>query len=390
MRSIGVVTTSRADYGIYLPVLRRISHEPGLNIRLFVTGMHLSPDFGRTVEDIEKDGFMIQEKVEMLLASDTPEDIAKSMGLGTIGFAKAFSRWKPDILLVLGDRFEMHAAAVAALPFMIPIAHIHGGERTEGAIDEALRHSITKMSHLHFVATDDFAHRVIQMGEEPWRVIISGAPSLDNLKEFVPLTLAELEVRVGMALPERGFLLVTFHPVTLEYEQASEQTNNLLAALAAIEMPVVFTLPNADTAGKEVRKLICEFVAKISSARAVENMGTRGYFSLMARAAAMVGNSSSGLLEAPSFQLPVVNVGTRQLGRVRAANVLDCGYEKKDIMDALYISLSLKFRTSLAGLVNPYGDGNAADRIVTLLKEVDLDKNLLIKHFYDLPQDSRV
>lgn len=390
MRTIGVVTTSRADYGIYLPVLKRLSREPQLDIRLFVTGIHLSPDFGRTVEDIEKDGFAIQEKVEMLLASDTPEGVAKSMGLGTLGFAQAFSRWKPDILVVLGDRFEMHAAVVAALPFIIPVAHIHGGEQTEGAIDEAMRHSITKMSHLHFVATEEYAHRVIQMGEEAWRVIISGAPSLDNLNGFVPLLLAELEARVGMALPERGFLLVTFHPVTSEYERAGEQTDNLLAALASIEMPVVFTLPNADTAGREVRKRIRKFVEKTPSTREVENLGTHGYFSLMARAAAMVGNSSSGLLEAPSFKLPVVNVGTRQLGRVRAANVLDCSYGKKDIVDTLHIALSLKFRTSLVGLVNPYGDGNAADRIVTRLKEIDLDKNLLIKHFCDLPQDSRV
>lgn len=385
MRTIGVITTSRADYGIYLPILRRLCREPGLDVRLYVTGMHLSAGFGHTVKEVEKDGFTIQEEVEMLLASDTPEGIAKSMGLGTIGFAQAFSRWKPDILVVLGDRFEMHAAVVAALPFMIPIAHIHGGERTEGAIDETLRHSITKMSHLHFVSTKDYADRVIQMGEEPWRVIISGAPSLDNLKEFVPFRLEELEARVGMALSNRGFLLVTFHPVTLEFAQAGEQIDNLLAALLAIKMPVVFTLPNADLAGMEVRNHICEFVDKTSSARALENFGTRGYFSLMAHAAAMVGNSSSGLLEAPSFELPVVNVGTRQRGRIRAANVIDCDCKKETIVNALSRAFSREFRDSIKGLVNPYGDSNAAEYISVRLMHTPLDEKLIVKRFYDLP-----
>jgi UDP-hydrolysing UDP-N-acetyl-D-glucosamine 2-epimerase len=355
-------------------------------MRLFVTGMHLSPDFGRTVESIEKDGFEIQEKVEMLLASDTPEGVAKSMGLGTLGFAQAFSRWKPDFLVVLGDRFEMYAAVVAALPFKIPIAHIHGGELTEGGIDEALRHSITKMSHLHFVATEEYSRRVIQMGEEPWRVIISGAPSLDNLKEFVPLSPAELEARVGMALPERGFLLVTFHPVTLEFERAGEQIDNLLAALAMIDMPVVFTHPNADTAGREVKNRIREFVDKTPSARALENLGTRGYFSLMARAGAMVGNSSSGLLEAPSFKLPVVNVGTRQRGRVRAANVIDCDCKKEEIVDSLNRAISHEFRDSIKGLINPYGDSNASEYIFIRLINTPLDEKLIVKRFFDLPR----
>jgi len=386
MRSIGVVTTSRADYGVYLPILKRLSREPQLDMRLFVTGMHLSPDFGRTVESIEKDGFEIQEKVEMLLASDTPEGVAKSMGLGTLGFAQAFSRWKPDFLVVLGDRFEMYAAVVAALPFKIPIAHIHGGELTEGGIDEALRHSITKMSHLHFVATEEYSRRVIQMGEEPWRVIISGAPSLDNLKEFVPLSPAELEARVGMALPERGFLLVTFHPVTLEFERAGEQIDNLLAALAMIDMPVVFTHPNADTAGREVKNRIREFVDKTPSARALENLGTRGYFSLMARAGAMVGNSSSGLLEAPSFKLPVVNVGTRQRGRVRAANVIDCDCKKEEIVDSLNRAISHEFRDSIKGLINPYGDSNASEYIFIRLINTPLDEKLIVKRFFDLPR----
>lgn len=384
MRTIGVVTTSRADYGIYLPVLRRLTREPSLETRLFVTGMHLSPEFGMTVEAIEADGFAIQERVQMLLSSDTPEAIAKSMGLGTIGFAQAFARWKPDILLVLGDRFEMHAAAVAAVPFKIPIAHIHGGEVTEGAIDDAFRHAITKLSHLHFVSTDVSARRVIQMGEEPWRVTVTGAPSLDNLNDFVPLAPEELEARVGMALPEGGFLLVTFHPVTLEYEYAGEQVDALLAALEARRMPIVFTLPNADTAGRSSRERIRSFVCRTSSSRAVESLGSRGYFSLMARAAAMVGNSSSGLIEAPSFHLPVVNIGNRQRRRLRSANVVDCGYSVGEVAAALDAALSPSFRESLVDLVNPYGDGSAAKRIVSRLEEVESVPALVWKVFRDL------
>ena len=388
MRTIGVVTSSRADYGIYLPILRRLSKEPGLETRLFVTGMHLSPDFGRTVEAIEADGFAIQQRVEMLLASDTPEAIAKSMGLGTIGFAQAYSRWRPDMLVVLGDRFEMHAAAVAAVPFKIPIAHIHGGEVTEGAIDDVFRHSMTKLSHLHFVSTEVYAKRVIQMGEEPWRVTVTGAPSLDNLNGFVPIALKELEALVGMALPEGGFLLVTFHPVTLEYERAGEQADALLAALASAAIPIVFTLPNADTAGRVIRERILSFVGRTPTARAVESLGTRGYFSLMARAAAMVGNSSSGLLEAPSFHLPVVNIGTRQRGRLRAGNVLDCGSTQDEIVIALAKALSPKFTLSLSDVVNPHGDGDAAERITAALKDVSLDARLVAKRFLDIPKES--
>lgn len=388
MRTIGVVTTSRADYGIYLPLLLRLSKDPDLETRLFVTGMHLSPDFGLTVQAIEADGFAIQERVEILLASDTPEAIAKSMGLGTIGFAQAYSRWRPDILIVLGDRFEMHAAAVAAVPFNIPIAHIHGGEVTEGAIDDALRHSLTKLSHLHFVSTEVYAKRVIQMGEEPWRVTVSGAPSLDNLGNFVPLLIEDLEARVGMVLPERGFLLVTYHSETLEYERADEQADALMEALEAARMPIVFTLPNADTAGRIIRERILAFVGRTPSAKAVESLGTSGYFSLLARAAAMVGNSSSGLLEAPSFHLPVVNIGARQRGRLRVKNVLDCGCTRGEIAMALTKALSPKFRTSISDLVNPFGDGHAAERITAALKDVSLDARLVAKRFLDIPKES--
>lgn len=384
MRTIGVVTVARSDYGIYLPVLRKIQAEPNLQLHLIVSGMHLSPEFGLTVKAIEADGFEIRERVEMLLSSDSPEAIAKSIGLGTISFAQVYVRYRPDILLVLGDRFEMYAAVLAALPFKMPVAHIHGGEITQGAIDDDLRHSITKLSHLHFVATQAYARRVAQLGEEPWRITVSGAPSLDNLHTVRLLTLEELGARYGLRL-QPSPLLVTFHPVTLEYERTEWQTRELLAALDDSQMRVIFTMPNADTGGRIIRRMITEYVReRPSSACIMDNLGTQGYFSLMAAAAAMVGNSSSGIIEAPSFGLPVVNVGTRQQGRVRAANVIDVGYERAVILDGIRKAVQPEFRDSLRQMKNPYGCGQASDIIVERLKSVPLDKRLVVKRFYDL------
>lgn len=387
MRTIGVVTVARSDYGIYLPLLRKIQADPDLQLHLIVAGMHLSPEFGLTVEAIEADGFEIGERVEMLLSSDTPEGIAKSMGLGTIGFAQAYGRFRPDILVVLGDRFEMHAAALAALPFKIPVAHIHGGEVTQGTIDDALRHSMTKLSHLHFVSTREYARRVIQMGEESWRVVVSGAPSLDNLRSVKLLKADELKARYGLRL-DRPPLLVTFHPVTLEYEQTEWQVTELLAALEACGLPVVFTMPNADTSGRTIARMIEEFVATHSSAQAVDNLGTQGYFSMMAVAAAMVGNSSSGIIEAASFELPVANVGSRQRGRVRGANIIDVDYEQTSILEGLGKALDPQFRAKLRGIHNPYDSGGAAEKIVEVLKQVQLDDRIVTKCFHDLGDGS--
>lgn len=387
MKTIGVVTVGRSDYGIYLPILRKIQESPDLQLHLIVAGMHLSPEFGMTVKTIETDGFEVGERVEMLLSSDAPEAIAKSMGLGTIGFAQAYARFRPDILLVLGDRFEMHAAAVAALPFKIPVAHIHGGEITEGAIDDALRHSISKLSHLHFVATDEYARRVIQLGEEAWRVIVSGAPSLDNLKSVKLLSAAELEDRYGFSL-KKSPLLVTFHPVTLEYEQTEWHVGELLAALHMTGLPIIFTLPNADTCNYTVTRMIKDFVKGHTSAHVVSGLGTQAYFSLMSVAAAMVGNSSSGIVEAPSFKLSVVNIGARQRGRLRAKNVIDVGYEREEIVQGIRTAISPEFRAGLEGIRNPYGNGQASEVIVGVLRTAVLDQRLLVKRFADLPVSS--
>jgi UDP-hydrolysing UDP-N-acetyl-D-glucosamine 2-epimerase len=393
MRKITAVTVARSDFGILLPVLRRIQQDPDLELRLVVSGMHLAPEFGLTWRAIEADGFAIDDRVEMLLSSDTSEGIAKSMGLGTIGFAQVYGRHRPDILLTLGDRAEMHAAVVAALPFTIPVAHIHGGEVSYGAIDDALRHSITKLSHLHFVATERCAARVVQMGEEPWRVTVAGAPALDNLRHMPLLSTRELEKRFGLCLTPPP-LLVTFHPVTVEFAHTARYMSELLAALQEANLPVVFTKPNADTNGRVAVKLIEEFVAgrsrkggtdRLSGPQAylVDNLGTQAYFSLMNVAAAMVGNSSSGLIEAPSFRLPVVNIGNRQQGRCRAANVIDVGYERAAIAQGIRRALQPDFRASLRDLVNPFGAGTAADTIVTRLKETALEDRLIRKRFWE-------
>lgn len=385
MRTIGAVTVARSDWGIYQPILKRIEAHPDLRLHLLVSGAHLSPEFGLTVNDIEQDGFTVGERVEMLMSSDSPEGIAKSIGLGVIGFAQAYTRYRPDLLLVLGDRFEMHAAALAALPFGIPVAHIHGGEVTAGAIDEALRHSITKLSHLHFVSTDEYARRVEQLGESPWRITTAGAPSLDRMASIPALSAAELESRLGVRMIPAP-LLVTFHPPTLAFTEVEYQTAELLAALAEADMPIVFTQPNADTGGRQIARMIDEFVATHPRASRVDNFGTQAYFSMMRLAASMVGNSSSGIIEAVSFGLSVVNVGSRQMGRVRAENVVDVGCRRAEILAGIRKALSPEFKSRVLQLSNPYNKGGASAIIVERLRSVALDERLTMKQFHDLPQ----
>ncbi len=382
MRTVGVVTGSRSDYGILRPLLRAIQRTDGLRLSIFATGMHLSAAFGSTVREIEADGFPVDERVDMLQPSDSPEGIAESMGRGTMGFAHAFARRRPDVLVALGDRFEIHAAVSAALPFTIPVAHIHGGESTEGAFDNALRHSISMLSHLHFVSTEAYGRRLRHMGEESWRIVVSGALGLDNLKGLAFLSRAELESRVGMSL-ETAPVLVTFHPTTLEYEQVDGHAQELLAALQVVDRPIVFTMPNADTNGRVIRDRIQEFVRLHSNARAVESLGTQAYFSLMVAAAAMVGNSSSGIIEAMSVGLPVVNIGTRQGGRLRPENVIDVDCRREEILAGLRCALAPDSKARLVGRPNPYGDGLAAGRIVATLLTVSLDDRLVRKRFVE-------
>ena len=385
MRTIGVVSTSRADYTGYRPLLKALQADPEIELKLYVSGMHLSPEFGLTVRVFEEDGFEISERIEALLSSDTPEGIAKSIGVGLIGFGQAFARSRPDILVVLGDRYEMFAAALAALPFKIPVAHIGGGDVTQGAIDDALRHSITKLSHVHFVSTEAYARRVIQLGENPDRIIVSGEPALDEILSAPRLGPEELKHRFGIDV-ERPFLLVTFHPVTLEYEQAEAQAEELLAALDEAGFPLIFTVPNADTAGRILRARMQRWVELHANKSAlVENLGPVGYHSVLRQAVAVVGNSSSGILEAPSFKVPTVNVGNRQTGRIRAASVIDVACERREILDAIRKAASEEFRNSLASLVNPYANptNSAVATITSALKRVELGDSLVQKRFRD-------
>jgi UDP-hydrolysing UDP-N-acetyl-D-glucosamine 2-epimerase len=335
-----------------------------------------------TVQTIEADGFDIVDRIAVLGTSDGPEATAEAMGRGLIGFGQRFRAERPTILVVVGDRFEMHAAALAALPFRIPVAHLHGGELTAGAFDDALRHSMTKLSHLHFVSTETARRRVLQLGEEPWRVSVSGAPSLDNLRQTRLLGRDELRARTGLQVPDR-FLLMTFHPATLDAGDPTGQTRAVLDAVVSCGIATIVTMPNADPGGRAVRAAIEERAQTLPLLQRAENLGTDQYFSLMALASAMVGNSSSGIIEAASFALPVVNVGSRQDGRERPRNVIDVPATRDGVIEGLQHALSPAFKAGLKDMSNPYGDGHAADRIVECLARIDLTTRITQKHFVD-------
>lgn len=389
-RKIAVISGSRADYGLLYRIIKGIDKDAALKLQLIITGMHLSPKFGLTVKDIEKDGFTITEKIAMLLPSDTERAIVTSMGLGMIGFAKAYSRLKPDIIVVLGDRFEIYAAVSAALPFRIPVAHIHGGESSEGVFDEQLRNAITKLSHIHFVATAKYRRRIICMGENPKNVFFFGSPAIDNIKRFNLLDYGDLCEELNIPEDKR-IGVVTYHPVTLEYNSSEKQIVELLAALKSIEdIFWVFTLNNVDTGGRIIINKIEEFVKKYPRvAKLYPSLGTKRYLSLLKNASVMVGNSSSGLIEAPSFKLPVVNIGDRQKGRIRAANVIDVNECKEEVISrAINRALSLELRLSLERLKNPYGDGGVSKKIINVLKRIKINEELIKKGFMDFAKAS--
>lgn len=382
-RKVCVVTGTRADYGCLRWVMEGIKAAEGLELQVIATGMHLSPEFGLTYREIEKDGFAIARKVEMLLSSDTPSGISKSMGLGLMGFGDAYTQLQPDLVLVLGDRFEIFSAAAAAMVARIPIAHLHGGETTEGAIDEAIRHAITKMSHLHFVAAEDYRRRVIQLGEAPERVFLVGGLGIDNIKRLKLLDRAALEASLDFKLGPRN-LLVTFHPVTLEKSTAGAQMAELLAALEALEdTHLIFTMPNADTDGRILIDMVEQFAAAHPNARAYTSLGQLRYLSCIQHVDGVVGNSSSGLAEVPSFRKGTVNIGDRQRGRLKADSVIDCAPDRQSITAALRTLYSPEFQATLPAVRNPYGEGGASEKVVRLLQEYPLDQ-LLKKTFNDL------
>ena len=384
---ICVATGTRAEYGLLKPLIDKINADENDDLQLLITGAHLSPEFGLTYRIIEQDGLKIDAKVEMLLSSDTPEGIVKSMGLGMIGFTDALKNLQPDLLIILGDRYEMLALACAALIFRIPVAHLHGGELTEGAYDDAIRHSISKMSQLHFTSTEEYRKRVIQLGESPEKVFNVGAIGLDNIVELPLLTQQELALSLGIDFKNYNYL-VTFHPETLGDQSVQSQFQVLLDAIDKQEDSFfIFTYANADTDGRVINKMIADYTAlNPDKAVAYVTMGQLRYLSAMKFSTAVVGNSSSGIIEAASFKVPTINIGDRQKGRIQAESVINTAVELQEIETAFCKVKDQRFLKQLEEIVNPYGTGNSSAGIMQILKKIDI-KSLQTKVFYNLKNE---
>ena len=384
-RRIAVFTGTRAEYGLLYWVIKGLNESLHAELQLFVGGMHLSPEFGKTICQIEADGIPVTAKLEFLLSSDTPVGIAKSMGLALISAADAFERTKPDLLMVLGDRFESLAICQAAMVAQIPIAHIHGGETTEGLIDEAVRHSITKMSHLHFTATEEYRQRVIQLGEQPSKVFNVGAPGIDNIKMLKLLSKDELSKSIGFDLNAAPYMVVTYHPVTLSKDGAVEDLKQLLVALH--EYPnhkFVISYPNADTHGRALIKLLDDFQRDMHDrVFLVQSLGQIRYLSALKFCDLVVGNSSSGLIEVPTFGVPTVNIGNRQKGRLAGETVVSCSGDRGSILRAIDEALSKKFKKKCQNAKNPYGEGDSSSKILRTILTEELD-GLVFKSFFDM------
>lgn len=383
MRKICVITGSRAEYGLLSGLMRGIQQDSDLQLQVIATNMHLSPEFGLTYREIEEDGFSIDKKVEMLLSSDSANATTKSVGLGTIGFADAYEDLKPDLIVVLGDRYEILSAVSAALFYKIPVAHLHGGEITEGAYDDSIRHAITKMSHLHFTSTEEYRNRVIQMGEQPNRVYNVGAIGIENIKNVSLMSQPELEESIGFKIGE-NCLLVTYHPVTLEDSTAEEQSRSLLAVLDELtEYSIIFTMPNSDTNGRVIKQEIEKFVEKNRERSvAFKSLGLKRYLSALQYVKAVVGNSSSGIIEVPSFGIPTLNIGDRQKGRVAAESVIHCGTSYKDILKGVR-ELQMFASKQKSKCVNPYEQSGTTKNILKVLKDFPLE-GVIQKSFYGI------
>ncbi len=382
-RRIGVVTTSRADYShLYWP-LRELAAQPGVELGIFALGAHLSPEFGNTVREIERDGFCIQARIECLLSSDTDTGMAKTIGLATLGLADALTNWRPDLLLLIADRYEMLAPASVALALRIPIAHIEGGEVSQGAVDDAVRNALTKLAHIHFTSTATARRRVIAMGEEPWRVHHAGAPSIDHLHRSSLLTRDTLQARLGIEL-NTPTVVVAYHPVTILRDTTIE-ADAFFAALERVRGQIIFVYPNADAGSRALIERTEALRKAREHTHIFVNLDAVTYWSLLSYADALIGNSSSGIMEAASFALPVVNVGMRQHGRERASNIIETSPKEENIVTAIDRALAPEFRSSLQGMTNPYGSGTAAATIAQVLTAVELD-SLLVKQPAPLPE----
>ncbi|MBQ7565058.1 MAG: UDP-N-acetylglucosamine 2-epimerase (hydrolyzing) [Lachnospiraceae bacterium] len=387
MKKICIVTATRAEYGLLRPIIQKFIRRKEYSIHVAVTGMHLSPEFGLTYKEIEADGIQIDKKIEILLSSDTPASISKSMALALIGFADYFEELRPDLVIVLGDRYETLSVASAAMNARIPIAHLYGGDVTEGAVDDAIRHSITKMSYLHFTATLAHRQRVIQMGESPERVFYVGAMAVENAKTVKLLSKTELKEALGFDWGDNRLAVVTFHPVTLEDNTAGEQCRNLLSALMQIEsLNIIFTKANADSDGRIINQLLDDYGRKHpETCRVVASLGQLRYLSAVSLADVVIGNSSSGLTEVPCFHVPTVNIGDRQKGREAGKTVIHCRAETESIAKAIHKALSDTFRQDIKDAPNPYELEGTSDRIVEIIsKELMTDTIELKKKFYSI------
>lgn len=385
MKKVCVVTGTRAEYGLLKPLIEKINNDEDLELQLIATGMHLSPEFGMTYNNIIEDGYIVNEKIEILLSSDSSVGVAKSMGLATISFSEAFERLKPDMIVVLGDRFEIFAVCSAAVVAKIPIAHLHGGETTEGAFDEAFRHSITKMSYLHFTSTDEYKKRVIQLGENPERVFNVGAIGVENIIKMKLMSKEELEESIGFELGD-SYSLVTFHPVTLEDSTSENQIKELLEALDTIEdMKFIITKANSDSDGRLINKVIDEFcINNKDKYISFYSMGYQRYLSAMKYCDMVIGNSSSGIIEAPSFKKPTINIGDRQKGRTQAKSIINCRPIKDEIIDSIKFAKSNEFKEVLSSVINPYENGETSNKIMIEIKNI-LNKSIDIKKaFYNI------
>jgi UDP-hydrolysing UDP-N-acetyl-D-glucosamine 2-epimerase len=384
-KKVAVFSGTRAEYGLLFWLLKDIQSDPELNLQLLVSGMHLSPEFGETYKQIEKDGFHIDEKIEILLSSNTAVGTAKSMGLGVLGFADALSRLKPDVLIILGDRYEALAAAQTAMILRIPIIHLHGGEITEGAYDDAIRHAITKLSYLHGTSTEEYRQRVIQLGEAPVRVKNIGAIGLDHLKRSIFMSIEELSESLNFPL-KQPFFLVTYHPVTLGSEEPEVSFQALLDALDEYpEHQVILTYPNADDGGRRITPILEEY-ARNNPQRvlAIPSLGQVRYLSSVSHATAVIGNSSSGIIEVPAFDVPTVNVGVRQKGRLAAKSVLNAPANKQSIADAIQVAVTRSYKQTGENVHNPYGQGDASAQVIEMIKSLRFEPS---KVFYDVPFD---
>lgn len=385
LKKICVLTASRADYGLLKPLIKKINMIDKFDVRIVVTGAHLSPEFGLTYKEIENDGFKIDERIEILLSSDTTTSISKSMGLAMISFADYFGRLEPDLLIILGDRYESLAVSIVAMNQQVPIAHFHGGETTEGVIDESIRHSITKMSYLHFTSTEKYRERVIQLGENPNRVFNVGALGIENIKQEQLMTKEELEVSLEFSLQE-PYAIVTYHPVTLDKSSSQDQIKNLLDAIKEISgLRFIFTKGNSDADGRVINEMIDSFVSENSNCKSFVSLGLTRYLSAIKYAEVVIGNSSSGIIEVPSFHIPTINIGDRQRGRLQSKSVINCNTDVESITKAMKLARTNSFKEKITNIINPYEKESTSTTIVEILVNKLLHSDIDIKKkFYDI------